>query len=139
MSGKWFGSVTRAIADQQPIGLAPKAANGGIRCGRGNFSIQARSTWQSARLPSITTPFNSYLWLRERTLVDVSGGYKLSEHFEVMLSQSGRQRTLPPGTGSHCRGPAATCDCCGPGDSSVKFQTVTAISLQHVVVKQLPR
>ena len=81
-----FGSVTRAIADRQQIGLSPKAANGGIRFRHRKFSVQVRSTWQAARLLSINTPLNGELWLKERTLVDVSGGYKISNRLELMLS-----------------------------------------------------
>jgi len=81
-----FGSVTRVIADQQRIGLSPKTANGGIRYRWNRFNVQVRGTWQAARLISITTPLNGYLWLKERTLIDVSGGYKINSHLELMLS-----------------------------------------------------
>ena len=81
-----FGSLTRAIADRQQIGLAPKAANGGVRFRSDRFSVQVRSTWQSARLLSINTPLNGYLWLKERTLVDLNAGYKLGSRLELMLS-----------------------------------------------------
>ncbi|HEY0947263.1 MAG TPA: TonB-dependent receptor [Opitutaceae bacterium] len=81
-----FGSVTRAQADGELIGHVPKAANGGIRFHHGRFNLQVRSTWQASRLVSVTTPLNDHVWLRERTLVDVSGGYRLSDHLELMFS-----------------------------------------------------
>jgi TonB-dependent receptor len=91
LPGAWqglsvFGSVTRAIADRQQIGLSPKAANGGIRFRYRNLNLQVRSTWQAARLLSINSPTNGYLWLAERTLIDVSGGYRISSQLELMLS-----------------------------------------------------
>jgi len=81
-----FGSVTRAIADQQQLRLSPKGANGGLRFRYRDFNLQLRSTWQAARLISIASPLNGYLWLKERTLFDLSGGYKINQHFEVMFS-----------------------------------------------------
>jgi TonB-dependent receptor len=81
-----FGSVTRAIADEQEIGVIPKAANGGIRYRYRRFNLQLRSTWQSAKLISVSAPTNGSVWGAERTLVDVSGGYKLTDHFDLMFS-----------------------------------------------------
>jgi iron complex outermembrane recepter protein len=81
-----FGSVTRAAADEQLIGHVPKAANGGIRFRHGRFNLQLRTTWQASRLLSVSRPINDHVWLRERTLVDLSGGYRLTNHFELMLS-----------------------------------------------------
>jgi iron complex outermembrane receptor protein len=82
-----FGSVTRTIADRQQLRLAPKSANGGIRYRYGRFSVQLRSTWQAARLISISTnAVNGQVWAKERTLVDLSGGYKLTKRLELMLS-----------------------------------------------------
>ena len=81
-----FGSVTRTIADRQQLRLAPKSANGGLRFRYNKFNLQVRSTWQAARLISITTPLNGSIWAKERTLVDLSGGYKLTKRLELMLS-----------------------------------------------------
>jgi TonB-dependent receptor len=82
-----FGSVTRTIADRQQLRLAPKSANGGIRYRYGKVNVQVRSTWQSARLISISTnAVNGLVWAKERTLVDLSGGYKLTKRLELMLS-----------------------------------------------------
>jgi len=81
-----FGSVTRTIADRQQLRLAPKSANGGVRYRYGRFNVQVRSTWQAPRLISISTSaVNGLLWAKERTLVDLSGGYKLSRNVELML------------------------------------------------------
>jgi iron complex outermembrane receptor protein len=82
-----FGSVTRTIADRQQLRLAPKSANGGFRYRYGKFNLQVRSTWQAARLiSSSTTAVNGDVWAKERTLVDLSGGYKISRRLELMLS-----------------------------------------------------
>ena len=82
-----FGSVTRTIADRQQLRLAPKSANGGVRFRHGPLNLQLRSTWQAARLISISTnTVNGLVWAKERTLVDLSGGYKLSKRLELMLS-----------------------------------------------------
>jgi iron complex outermembrane receptor protein len=82
-----FGSITRTIADRQQLRLAPKSANGGVRYRYGRFNVQVRSTWQAARLLSISTSaVNGQVWAKERTLVDLSGGYKLSRNLELMLS-----------------------------------------------------
>ncbi|MBL9189215.1 MAG: TonB-dependent receptor [Opitutaceae bacterium] len=82
-----FGSVTRTIADRQQLRLAPKSANGGVRYRYGPLNLQVRSTWQSARLISISSnAVNGLVWAKERTLVDLSGGYKLTKRLELMLS-----------------------------------------------------
>jgi TonB-dependent receptor len=82
-----FGSVTRTIADRQQLRLAPKSANGGIRYRYGKFNVQVRSTWQAARLISVSTnTVNGEIWAKERTLVDLSGGYRLTKRVEIMLS-----------------------------------------------------
>ncbi len=82
-----FGSVTRTIADRQQLRLAPKSANGGVRFRYGKLNLQVRSTWQAARLISISTnAVNGLVWAKERTLVDLSGGYKLTRNLELMLS-----------------------------------------------------
>ncbi|HEU5081102.1 MAG TPA: TonB-dependent receptor [Opitutaceae bacterium] len=81
-----FGSVTRVIADTQQFKLPNKSANGGIRFRYGRFNTQIRATWQAASLISYTVPLNEYLWLKERTLVDLSAGYKLTQNLELMLS-----------------------------------------------------
>ena len=82
-----FGSVTRTIADRQQLRLAPKSANGGLRYRYGRFNLQVRSTWQAARLiSSSTNAVNGDVWAKERTLVDLSGGFKISRRLELMLS-----------------------------------------------------
>jgi TonB-dependent receptor len=82
-----FGSVTRTIADRQQLRLAPKSANGGVRYRYGRFNLQLRSTWQAARLISTsTTVVNGDLWAKERTLIDLSGGYRISKRLELMIS-----------------------------------------------------
>lgn len=82
-----FGSLTRTIADRQQLRLVPKSANGGIRYRYGKFNVQVRATWQASRLMSQSTnAVNGWIWGRERTLVDLSGGYRLSKRIELMLS-----------------------------------------------------
>lgn len=82
-----FGSITRTIADRQQLRLVPKSANGGIRYRYGKLNVQLRTTWQATRLISqSTTAVNGWIWGRERTLVDLSGGYKLNSRIELMLS-----------------------------------------------------
>ena len=82
-----FGSVTRTIADRQQLRLAPKSANGGVRFRYRNINVQLRSTWQAARLiSSSTTVVNGDVWAKERLLIDISGGYKLTPRLELMLS-----------------------------------------------------
>ncbi|MES2692537.1 MAG: TonB-dependent receptor [Verrucomicrobiota bacterium] len=82
-----FGSITRTIADRQQLRLVPKSANGGIRYRYGKFNMQLRATWQATRLISQSAnTVNGWLWGRERTLVDLSGGYKISKRIEIMLS-----------------------------------------------------
>lgn len=82
-----FGSVTRTIADRQQLRLAPKSANGGVRFRYRDFNVQLRSTWQAARLiSSSVTAVNGDLWAKERLLIDLSGGYRLTKRLELMLS-----------------------------------------------------
>jgi TonB-dependent receptor len=82
-----FGSITRTIASEQQLRLVPKSANGGIRYRYGKFNVQVRATWQASRLISQSANnINGWVWGRERTLVDLSGGYKLSRRVELMLS-----------------------------------------------------
>jgi iron complex outermembrane recepter protein len=82
-----FGSVTRTIADRQQLRLAPKSANGGVRYRYGKFNLQVRSTWQAARLiSSSTNAVNGDIWAKERTLIDLSGGYRISQRLELMIS-----------------------------------------------------
>lgn len=82
-----FGSMTRTIADRQQLRVVPKSANGGVRYRYNRFNVQVRATWQASRLISQSTnTVNGWIWGRERTLVDLSGGYKLSQRLELMLS-----------------------------------------------------
>jgi iron complex outermembrane recepter protein len=82
-----FGSITRTIADRQQLRLVPKSANGGVRYRYARFHVQVRATWQASRLISqSTSAVNGWIWGRERTLVDLSGGYKLGKRLELMLS-----------------------------------------------------
>jgi outer membrane receptor protein involved in Fe transport len=81
-----FGSITRTIADRQQLRLSPKSANGGVRYRYSRVHAELRGTWVSARLLSSTFPLNGNVWAAERTLFDLSGGYRLSEHVELMMS-----------------------------------------------------
>ncbi len=79
-----FGSVSRAVPDTKLAAVVPKAANGGIRFSNHKFNLQLRATWASARITSIAATQTQ--WQYERLMFDVSGGYKLSQTYEVTLS-----------------------------------------------------
>ena len=79
-----FGSVSRAAADTAVTNLVPKAANGGLRFSNHLFNAQLRCTWASARLTSISATQTQ--WEYERLMFDFSGGYKLSQRYDVTLS-----------------------------------------------------
>ncbi len=86
-----YGSVTRVIADDVRIGVPNKVANWGLRYRYGRFNGQINGTWQAAsRLGSLsdteTTNNTGLRWLDARELWSISFGYKVSEHFELMLS-----------------------------------------------------
>lgn len=79
-----FGSVSRAAPDTHVANVVPKAANGGIRFSNHRFNLQLRSTWASARATSIAATQTQ--WQYERLMFDVSGGYKISQTYELTLS-----------------------------------------------------
>ena len=79
-----FGSVSRAIPDMQIANIVPKAANGGIRFSNHKFNVQLRCTWSSARLTSIGA--TQQQWNYERIMFDLSGGYKLTQKYDLTVS-----------------------------------------------------
>ncbi|HEX2101835.1 MAG TPA: TonB-dependent receptor, partial [Candidatus Synoicihabitans sp.] len=81
-----FGSFTYAETEGAMIGHLPRSANGGIRFRYRDLNLQVRGTWQDSQLLSITQPLNGELYLEERTLIDLSASYRLTRHFELMLS-----------------------------------------------------
>ena len=87
-----FGSVSRAVPDTPLAAVVPKAANGGVRFSNHKFNLQVRATWASARITSVAATQTQ--WQYERLMFDVSGGYKLSQTYELTLS--GRNITNAP-------------------------------------------
>ena len=79
-----FGSLTRAIPDVQLVNVVPKAVNGGVRFSNHKFNLQLRTTWAAPRLQSISATQRQ--WQYERIMFDLSGGYKLSQRYEVTVS-----------------------------------------------------
>jgi TonB-dependent receptor len=93
-----FGSFTRTLwhgmrDDTERIGYMPKSANGGIRYRYGRLNLLVRATWQDGRLMGITEPVNgasTYLddhaYMKERTMIDVSGGFRINKHLSFVFS-----------------------------------------------------
>ncbi|MDR2674518.1 MAG: TonB-dependent receptor [Opitutaceae bacterium] len=93
-----FGSLTSqsfhgARQDIERIGFAAKSANGGIKYRLGRFNAQLRATWSGDRLTSVTDPIagrrwltNDHVYLRERVIVDLSGGFRLNRNLELAFS-----------------------------------------------------
>jgi iron complex outermembrane receptor protein len=79
-----FGSVSRTIADTQLPDHVAKSANGGIRFSNYKFNAQLRATWVAARLNS--TNATEQVWQYERLMFDFSGGYKLNQTYEIIVS-----------------------------------------------------
>ena len=79
-----FGSVSRTAAQERTEDLVPKSANGGIRFSNYKFNLQLRCTWVSARLNSVSP--TEEVWQYERIMFDVSGGYKITQRYELTLS-----------------------------------------------------
>ena len=86
-----YGSVTRVIADNVRIGVPNRTANWGLRYRYGRFNFQINGTWQAAsRVGSLndtpTTNNTGVRWLEDRELWNLSAGFRLTKHFELMLS-----------------------------------------------------
>ncbi|HWL15818.1 MAG TPA: TonB-dependent receptor, partial [Opitutus sp.] len=86
-----YGSVTRVIADGVRIGVPNRVANWGARYRYGRFNVQINGTWQAAsRLGSLSdtekTNNTGIRWLAARELWSISASYRLTKHFELMLS-----------------------------------------------------
>jgi iron complex outermembrane receptor protein len=86
-----YGSVTRVITDNVRIGVPNKVANWGLRYRNGRYNFQVNGNWQAkSRLGSVndtlTTNNTGIRWLDSRELWSISAGYKLTKHFELMLS-----------------------------------------------------
>lgn len=86
-----YGSVTRVIADGLRMNLPNKTANWGVRYRYDRFSAQINGTWQAMyRIGALsntpTTANTGIRWLASREMWNVSAGYKLTKHFELMVS-----------------------------------------------------
>lgn len=86
-----YGSVTRVIADGLRIGVPNKSANWGVRYRYGRFGAQLNGTWTAMyRIGALndtpTTANTGIRWLAAREMWNISAGYKLTKHFELMLS-----------------------------------------------------
>ena len=86
-----YGSLTRVIADNLRIGVPNKTANWGVRYRYGRFNVQINGTWQAASRQgalsdTVTTNNTGIRWLEARELWNVSAGFRLTRHFELMLS-----------------------------------------------------
>lgn len=86
-----YGSFTRVIAEGVRIGTPDAMANWGVRYRYGRFNVQLNGTWQSkSRLGTVsdteTTANTGLRWLAGRDLWNISAGYRLTRHFELMLS-----------------------------------------------------
>ncbi len=86
-----YGSVTRVMADGVRVGTPNKSANWGVKFSYRRFHTQINGTWQgTARTSALSntpaTVNGGVLYKAPRELWGVSAGYKLTEHFELMLS-----------------------------------------------------
>lgn len=86
-----YGSLTRVIADGVRIGTPNKTANWGLKYRYRRFNAQINGTWQAAaRLGAVadtlTTANTGIRWLEAREIWGISAGYKLTKHFELMVS-----------------------------------------------------
>jgi hypothetical protein len=86
-----YGSITRVMADGVRVGTPNKSANWGLKYRYGPASFQINGTWQatyrtSALSNTPTTVNGGVLYHAPRELWGLSAGYRLTRHFELMLS-----------------------------------------------------
>ncbi len=86
-----YGSMTRVIADRVRVNVPNRSANWGLRYRYGRFNAQINGTWTTMyRIGNIndtpTTNNTGIRWLAAREMWNISAGYKLTKHFELMLS-----------------------------------------------------
>jgi outer membrane receptor protein involved in Fe transport len=93
-----FGSFTvdsmkNMQIEEEKLGRSGRAANGGIRYRYGRFNVQLRAVWKDEVLSNIWRPTPGQRWfstdhvyLKERTVVDLSGGFRLTKHMELSFS-----------------------------------------------------
>ncbi len=86
-----YGSMTRVIADRERVNVPNRAANWGVRYRYGRFNVQINGTWTTMyRIGNIndlpTTNNTGIRWLAAREMWNVSAGFKLTKHFDLMLS-----------------------------------------------------
>ncbi|MBE7538579.1 MAG: TonB-dependent receptor [Opitutaceae bacterium] len=85
------GSVTRVIADGLRIGVPNRSGNWGLRYRYGRFNAQINGTWTTMyRIGSLsdtpTTNNTGIRWLAAREMWNLSAGFRLTKHFDLMLS-----------------------------------------------------
>lgn len=100
LPGAWrglsvFGSISRTRVGMRLLQHVPKSANGGIRFSNYRFNVQLRCTWNAPRLSSINATTGEEIWQYERLMFDLSGGFKLSQTYEITLT--GRNILNSPG------------------------------------------
>lgn len=86
-----YGSITRVMADGIRVGTPNKSANWGVKYRYGPVSVQVNGTWQgtyrtSALSNTPATVNGGVLYHAPRELWGLSAGYRLTRHFELMLS-----------------------------------------------------
>jgi TonB-dependent receptor len=86
-------AASQRYADAERAGFADKSASGGIRYSYNRFNVQLRASWQSDRLASVAIPtvgyqylINDYTYRRERVIVDLSGGFRLTQNLHLAFS-----------------------------------------------------
>jgi hypothetical protein len=79
-----FGSLSRTIPDPTVVRLVTKSANSDVRFRNHRFNVQLRATWNAAKL--LSTSATQDQWQSERTMFDLSSGFRLSPVYEVTLS-----------------------------------------------------
>lgn len=86
-----YGSFTRVVAEGVRIGVPGKMANWGLRYRYGRVGVHINGTWQAkSRLGSVTdteiTGNTGIRWLAAREIWGVSVSYRITKHFDLMLS-----------------------------------------------------
>ena len=88
-----LSSIRGVQIDEDRIGQVKKSASGGLRYRVGRVHIQLRGTWQGPYLFSVTRPVDTnyaflddHLYEKARLIVDLSGGFKLTNRCELTFS-----------------------------------------------------
>ena len=88
-----LSSIQGSQIDEDKIGQVRKSANGGFRYSYARFHVQLRGTWNDDTLAAVTRPvtgyyhfLNDHQYEKARLIVDLSGGFKLSNRYEITFS-----------------------------------------------------